>query len=47
VSLRGEIGSLATELASRIVGESLEDDDRQKRVVDAFLTDIESQAEKG
>jgi F-type H+-transporting ATPase subunit b len=47
VALRGEIGTLATELASRIVGESLEDDARQKRVVDAFLTDLESQGEKG
>jgi len=46
VSLRGEIGTLATELASRIVGESLKSDSRQQRVVDAFLTDIESQAEK-
>ncbi len=47
VSLRGEIGSLATELASLIVGESLADDARQKRVVDAFLGDLESQVAKG
>lgn len=47
VSLRGEVGFLATELASRIVGESLSDDARQKRVVDAFLADLESQDARG
>ncbi|HET9841942.1 MAG TPA: F0F1 ATP synthase subunit B, partial [Nocardioides sp.] len=31
-SLRAEVGTLATELASRIVGESLEDTARQSRV---------------
>ncbi|WP_435742177.1 F0F1 ATP synthase subunit B [Nocardioides sp. SYSU DS0663] len=41
-SLRAEVGALATTLASRIVGESLEDDDRQRRVVDRFLADLES-----
>ena len=34
VQLRQEIGGLATTLASRIVGESLEDDDRARRTVD-------------
>jgi F-type H+-transporting ATPase subunit b len=42
VSLRSEVGSLATELASRIVGESLADDARQQRVIDSFLSDLES-----
>lgn len=42
ISLRSEVGSLATELASRIVGESLADDARQQRVIDAFLDDLES-----
>ncbi len=42
VSLRGEIGSLATDLASRIVGESLADDARQQRVIDGFLDELES-----
>lgn len=46
VSLRTEVGTLATELASRIVGESLADDARQKRVVEAFLNDLESQVAK-
>src|SRR5680860_42154 len=40
-SLRAEVGSLATSLAGRIVGESLEDDERSGRVVDRFLADLE------
>jgi F-type H+-transporting ATPase subunit b len=40
-SLRAEVGSLATALAGRIVGESLEDDARATRVVDRFLADLE------
>ncbi|WP_067174261.1 F0F1 ATP synthase subunit B [Microtetraspora niveoalba] len=39
--LRGEIGRLSTELAGRIVGESLEDEARQRRVVDRFLEELE------
>lgn len=42
VSLRGDVGTLATELASKIVGESLEDVARQSRVVDRFLDDLEA-----
>ena len=42
VALRTEVGALATELASRIVGESLADDARQQRVIDAFLDELES-----
>ncbi|HWM72521.1 MAG TPA: F0F1 ATP synthase subunit B [Nocardioides sp.] len=41
-SLRAEVGTLATTLAGRIVGESLEDDDRSGRVVDRFLADLET-----
>lgn len=41
VSLREEIGGLATDLASRIVGESLADDARQSRVVDRFLEELD------
>ena len=41
-SLRAEVGALATTLAGRIVGESLDDDARQGRVVDRFLADLES-----
>ena len=42
-SLRAEVGSLATSLASKIVGESLEDEARQSRVVERFLGDLEAQ----
>ncbi|MEJ5944857.1 F0F1 ATP synthase subunit B [Pseudokineococcus basanitobsidens] len=41
LSLRSEVGGLATDLASRIVGESLSDEARQSRVVDRFLEDLE------
>ena len=41
-SLRAEVGTLATSLAGRIVGESLEDDERSGRVVDRFLADLET-----
>jgi F-type H+-transporting ATPase subunit b len=40
-SLRTEVGTLATELASRIVGESLTDEARQRRMVDRFLDELE------
>jgi len=40
-SLRNEVGALATELASKIVGEALNDQVRQSRIVDRFLDDLE------
>ena len=40
-SLRAEVGTLATDLAGRIVGESLTDEARQSRIVDRFLADLE------
>jgi F-type H+-transporting ATPase subunit b len=40
-SLRRDVGSLATTLAGRIVGESMDDDERQGRVVERFLVDLE------
>ena len=40
-SLRNEVGTLAVELASKIVGEALEDQARQSRIVDRFLDDLE------
>lgn len=46
-SLRAEVGSLATELASRIVGESLNDEARQSRMVDRFLDEIERETATG
>ena len=41
-SLRNEVGALATELASKIVGESLEDQVRQSRIVDRFIAELEA-----
>jgi F-type H+-transporting ATPase subunit b len=43
-TLRTEVGTLATDLASRIVGESLTDEARQSRVVDRFLDELEQMA---
>ena len=43
-ALRAEVGTLAVELAGRVVGESLTDDARQRRVVERFLTELESRA---
>lgn len=40
--LRTEVGRLAVDLAGRVVGESLTDEQRQQRVVDRFLADLES-----
>lgn len=42
VQLRGEVGRLATDLASRVVGESLEDEARQRRTVERFLAELEA-----
>ena len=44
-SLRTELGSMATELAGRIVGESLEDDDRRARTVERFISALEQDSE--
>jgi F-type H+-transporting ATPase subunit b len=46
-SLRAEVGALATELASRIVGESLADEARQSRMVDRFLDELEVSSRTG
>jgi F-type H+-transporting ATPase subunit b len=45
-ALRTEVGTLAVELASRVVGESLENEARQRRVVERFLEDLERQQEE-
>lgn len=42
VSLRKDVGSLAIDLASGVVGESLSDDQRASALVDRFLADLES-----
>lgn len=47
VTLRAEVGALATELASRIVGEALADEARQSRVIDRFLDELETSLADG
>ena len=42
-ALRTEMGALAVELASRVVGEALAQDARQRRVIDRFLEELEVQ----
>jgi F-type H+-transporting ATPase subunit b len=44
-ALRQDVGTLATGLAGKIVGESLEDVARQSRVIDRFLEELEEKAE--
>ncbi len=41
-SLQSEVGSLASELASRIVGAQAVDENISRRVVDAFLDELEA-----
>jgi F-type H+-transporting ATPase subunit b len=43
-ALKGDLGKLAVELAGKIVGESLEDEARQRRTVDRFLEELEAKA---
>jgi F-type H+-transporting ATPase subunit b len=42
VSLRSEVGTLAIDLASGVIGESLSDDAKATAVVDRFLADLEA-----
>ncbi len=42
VQLRGEVGEISTALASKIVGESLEEEARQRGIVDRFLAELET-----
>ncbi|WP_066040129.1 F0F1 ATP synthase subunit B [Herbiconiux solani] len=42
VSLRTEVGSLAIDLASGVIGESLSDDQKATALVDRFLADLET-----
>src|SRR3954453_13547623 len=44
-ALRQDVGKLATDLAGKLVGESLDDHARQSRVIDRFLDDLEETAE--
>ncbi|GGU43565.1 ATP synthase subunit b [Streptomyces albospinus] len=43
-ALRQDVGTLATELAGKLVGESLEDHARQSRTIDRFLDELEAKA---
>ncbi|MEU0280015.1 MULTISPECIES: F0F1 ATP synthase subunit B [unclassified Streptomyces] len=45
-ALRQDVGKLATELAGKLVGESLEDHARQSRTIDRFLDELEDGASK-
>lgn len=40
-SLRAEVGTLAIDLASGVIGQSLSDDAKAQALVDRFLTDLE------
>ncbi|WP_030201918.1 F0F1 ATP synthase subunit B [Streptomyces sp. NRRL S-87] len=44
-ALRQDVGQLATALAGKLVGESLEDHARQSRTIDRFLDELEEKAE--
>ncbi|KOU26079.1 ATP synthase F0F1 subunit B [Streptomyces sp. WM6372] len=44
-ALRQDVGKLATDLAGKLVGESLEDAARQSRTIDRFLSELEEKAE--
>ncbi|MEN9731283.1 MAG: hypothetical protein RL488_593 [Actinomycetota bacterium] len=46
ISLRAEVGSLAIELASNVVGESLKNEKLATSVVDQFLAELESESKK-
>jgi F-type H+-transporting ATPase subunit b len=46
VSLRGEVGSLAIDLASGVVGEVLSDDKKAQAIVDRFVADLEASEAK-
>jgi F-type H+-transporting ATPase subunit b len=45
--LRGQIGTLAVQLAGQVVGESLADDARRSGTVDRFLTELDSMSAAG
>ena len=45
--LKAELGNLAVELAEKILGEALADDQRQKRVIDRFLSHVEEETNAG
>lgn len=44
VSLRTEVGTLAIDLASGVIGQSLSDDKKASALVDQFLADLEAES---
>ena len=45
--LKTDLGNLAVELAEKIIGEALADDQRQERLIERFLSHIEEEANAG
>lgn len=45
--LSAEVGRIALDLASRVVGESLDDDARARATVDRFIAELESSTQEG
>ncbi len=45
--LKTELGNLAVELAEKIVGEALADNERQDRLIERFLSQLEARARAG
>jgi F-type H+-transporting ATPase subunit b len=45
--LKADLGNLAVELAEKVLGEALADGQRQKRLIDRFLSHIEEEANPG
>jgi ATP synthase, F0 subunit b len=45
VALRKDVGTMATELAEKIVGEKLKDDEVSARVIDRFMDELEADIE--
>ena len=43
--LRGEIGGLSVQLAERLIGTSLADEDRRRDTVDSFLSELDGFAQ--
>jgi len=46
-SLRGEVGTLALDLAGRVIGETLSEDQKATALVDRFLADLEASEKVG
>ena len=44
--LRGEVGGLSVQLAERLIGSSLADEDRRRETVDSFLAELDGFAER-